>query len=472
MKEKNSMKTILLIRPDLPKDYPMGKLPPFLPLGLGFLAGVLQRAGYRVEILDNYLYGKKVEELTEDVKSIGPDLIGITVSVATTSTAAEIVSGLKEQNVPVVIGGPQVTIDPIGTAKRLNAKIGVVGEGESTLLELCRVLRETGSLPIGHLKEVNGLVLKTGENGEYYLTPNRQFIKELDTLPFIPMSFFPYQGYQQTTPELRAHPLGWMSTSRGCPWNCSFCSNILVWGRQYRCMGPKRVVDEIEHLASNFGVRAINFREDNFTVNRKRVVGICSLMKERNLQIEWMCESRVNTIDEGLLSLMKEAGCSAIYFGIESGTQRILDLLRKETTVEQNEVAVALCRKVGIRALASIMLGIPQQSLKENYESVNFIKKLDPDIVYFNVFMGLPGTDLYDYIITHDLIYKKWGEIILPNSEVLTWPEKLKLKQKAEFLYNSSPKVLWRHISRIGLRRTAQKGILTMRRFLRSRISF
>lgn len=466
------MKTILLIRPDLPKDYPMGKLPPFLPLGLGFLAGVLKRAGYHVEILDNYLYGKQADELVEDVRSIKPDLIGISVTVATTSTAANIVSALKEENVPLVIGGPQVTVDPTGTLQRLNVEIGVVGEGENTILELCQILSETSSLSFAHLKEVDGLIVKASTNGEYYLTPKRQFIRELDTLPFIPLSLFPYQKYQQNTPELKATPLGWLSTSRGCPWNCSFCSNIHIWGRNYRYMGPKRVVDEMGYLANNFGVRAINFREDNFTVNRKRVVEICSLIKERNLQIEWMCESRVDIVDEELLTLMKEAGCSAIYFGVESGTQRVLDLLKKDITLQETDRAFKSCKKIGIRTIAAIMLGIPQQTLQENYESVNFIRKLDPDMVYFNVFMGFPGTDLYDYIVHHDLVYKKWEGMILPNSEVLTWPEKLKLKQKVELLYNISPKVLFRHIKRIGLMRVWQKGILTIKRYMQSRRDF
>ena len=466
------MISILLIRPDLPKDYPMGKLPPFLPLGLGMLAGVLKKANYHVEILDNYLYEKTPEEILEDVRSIKPDLIGITVSVATCLTTASIISVLKQENIPLVVGGPQVTVDSVGTMKRLNAEIGVVGEGENAILELCQILSETGCLSFAPLHEVNGLILRTNKNGEYHSTPNRAFMKNLDTLPFIPMSLFPYKKYQQNTPELKDSPLGWMSTSRGCPWNCSFCSNIHVWGRQYRCMGPKRVVDEMEYLSNNYEVRAVNFREDNFTVNRKRVIEICSLLNERNLQIEWMCESRVDIVDEELLTMMKNAGCGAIYFGVESGSQRVLDILRKEITLEKTEKALELCKKTGIRTVASIMLGIPQQTIEENYESLRFIKKLDPDIVYFNTFMGFPGTELYDYIIKHRLIYKTWGDIVLPNSECLTWPEKVKLKQKAELLYNISPKILLRHIKRIGLMRTWRKGVLTIKRYIPSRSSF
>jgi anaerobic magnesium-protoporphyrin IX monomethyl ester cyclase len=447
----------------------MGKLPPFLPLGLGSLAAVLKQAGFNVVILDNYLYEKPLDRLTDDIRSIKPDLIGITVNVASTSTSADIVSALSRENIPLVVGGPQVTVDPVGTLKRLNAQIGVVGEGEETFLELSRILNETKNLSFSHLRQVAGLVLRDNENGQYFLTPSRPHIKDLDKLPFVPVSIFPYQEYQHTSPELNAAPLGWMSTSRGCPWNCSFCSNIIVWGRQYRCMSPKRVVDEMQYLADNFGIRAINFREDNFTVNRQRVMDICSLISQRNLKIEWMCESRVDIVDEELLTSMKQAGCSAVYFGIESGSQRVLDILRKETTVQQNESAVKLCKKVGIKPIISIMLGIPRQTLQENYETIKFVKKLDPEIAYFNVFMGFQGTELYNYIIEHNLIYKRLEQIILPNSECLTWPEKLKLKQKAEISYNISPRVMLRHIKRMGLLRTIQKGLLTIKRYVHSR---
>lgn len=229
-------------------------------------------------------------------------------------------------------------------------------------------------------------------------------------------------------------------------------------------MSAKRMVNEVEHMMQTYGTRAIEFREDNFTVRKKKVMEFCYLVKERNLKLDWMCESRVDLVDEELLELMCNAGCKAIYFGVESGTQRVLNYLRKGITLEQIEKAFRLCRKVGISGIASIMIGIPGQTMEENYETINFIRKIDADIVYFNPFMGYPGTDIYQYILDNNLIYAQWEDIILPNSEALTWPEKIRFKQKEEIRYNLSPKIVMRHLKRMGIKRFFEKAINTFSR--------
>jgi anaerobic magnesium-protoporphyrin IX monomethyl ester cyclase len=456
-------KKIVLIRPDIDEVYPFGKLPPYLPLGLGYLAGTLLQRGYEIEIVDSYLDGSPPEKVAERVSAARPIFAGISATIANIDNASRISKELVKKGVTVVIGGPQVTVFPEKTMKESMANIGVIGEGEGTVLEIAAVL-EAGRKDLSGIK---GIIYRDGIG--LAVTLRREPIKDMDEIPFVPVEVFPYKKYAQDCPELRQKPLGWMSTSRGCPWDCSFCSNIYVWGRKYRSMSAVRVFREMKHLKEKFGFRAIDFREDNFTVNKKRVLELCDLIIGEGLDIEWKCESRVDIVDDELLRKMKKAGCGAVYFGIESGSQRVLDYLNKGFRVEDAEKALKACRENGIKTVASVMLGVPSQTLEENYETIAFLKRVSPDIVYFNPFIGIPGSKTYDHIRDRGLAYRYAGDIILPNSEFLSWPEKLKLKQKAEVLYNISPAVLAGHARRIGIKRLMGKAWITLKRYLSSR---
>lgn len=234
-------------------------------------------------------------------------------------------------------------------------------------------------------------------------------------------------------------------------------------------MSPDRVVNEMSWLKDKYGINAVDFREDNFTATRDRVLGICRLIQERGLDMHWVCESRVDIVDNELLYEMYAAGCRGIYFGIESGTQRVLDFLNKGITLEQIENAVNLCKMNNIKVIASVMLGVPTQTKAENEETVRFVKRLSPDIVYFNPFIGIPGSKIYDYIRDNGLVYKEAGDILLANSEYLTWPEKLRFKQQTELMYNLSPGVLFKHLRRMGPVRLLKKGMITLKRYMRAR---
>lgn len=170
-------------------------------------------------------------------------------------------------------------------------------------------------------------------------------------------------------------------------------------GRQYRYFSASWVLEEIEQLVYTYGAKGIYFREDNFTVNPKRVFEICNGILERKLDIRWVCESRVDLISYSLLNKMRQAGCETIWFGIESGSQRILDYLNKGITIEQVERAVQLCRKAGIKIGASFMIGIPGETIREMKMTLELAKKLKPDYCWFNVFVGLPNSPLYEEII-------------------------------------------------------------------------
>lgn len=454
---------IVLIRPDLDLSYPFGKLPAYLPLGLGYVAGVLRRAGFAVTVLDCYLDRYSVDELVSMVKKVDPLFVGISVNIASVASSCAISKVLKKNGMNIVVGGPQVTVFPEKTMRQSGADVGIIGEGENTILEIADFFSGVRY----DLNSIKGIAI--GKGDVCVVTEKRGQLNSLDDLPFMPWELFPYKRYVQDIPELKRSPVGWMSTSRGCPWDCHFCSNIHVWGRKYRSMSPERVVDEMDHLNRMFGIKAVDFREDNFTANRKRVLDICRLMQERGLNMDWVCESRVDIVDDELLSAMYTAGCRGIYFGIESGTQRVLDFLNKGITLEQIENAVRLCKKNRIKVIASVMLGVPTQTKDENKETVQFVKRLSPDIVYFNPFIGIPGSKTYDYIREKGLIYKEAGDILLANSEHLTWPEKLSFKQRAELMYNLSPRVFCKHLRRMGPARLLKKGLITLRRYMQAR---
>jgi len=458
---------IILIRPDLPKEAPIGRLFPQLPIGLAYIAGVLEMNGFKITILDDYLIRKGAKYIAEQVKSLDADLIGITCNLATVITTAEIVNELLPFNIPTVIGGPEVTINPERTLSRTNAPIGICGEGEYTMLEICNRL-SNNELTIDKLRDILGIVYKLPD-GEIKINPSRSLIKNLDELPFLPLHLFPMDKYERTMAELSVSPVDILSTSRGCPFNCSFCNNKYVWGRNYRVMSGSRIVNELEFLIKNYGTKGVFFREDHFTLNKKRVYEFCSEIEIRKINIHWGCESRADALNEDLIRTMKKAGCESIWFGVESGTPRVLKMLKKDIDIEQVEYIFKLCKKYKIQVGASVMIGIPGQTLEENYETLKFVKKLNPDWAYFNTFVGYPGSEMYDIIVEKGLIYKKWEDLILPNSEVLTWQEKVRFKERAEIRFNTRPKVIIRHIKRMGIRRFIKKALNTLYRFYKVR---
>jgi len=461
---------IVLIKPDVPKNAPIGKLPPYLPIGIAFLAGVLEKEGFDVVIIDNYLMELSQNSLAKEIQFIKPDIVGVSCNIATTSNVANIVSICNEEGIPVVVGGPQVTIEPKKYLKKVGCKIGVLGEGELSFLEICRLLFIKGKLESQDLKEINGLMIKL-DNGEFYITGRRNPIMNLDTLPFLPLHLFPYMKYTKSTPEIKATPLEILFTSRGCPFQCNFCSNDIVWGRKFRCMSAKRIINEIEFMIEQYGTKAIYFQEDNFTVNKERIKEFSNLLIKRNIDIKWMCESRVDTVSDSILELMRNSGCVAIFFGVESGSQRILNFLEKGITINQIENAFSLCRKFGIKTGASIMLGVPTQKKQEEKETIRLVKKIKPEFAYFNPFVGYPGSKMYEYIINNNLVYTKWEDIVFPNSAELTWPQKVKLKERFEISFNIRPNVLLAHIKRMGFKRMVKKSINTLKRYITVRRS-
>lgn len=215
-----------------------------------------------------------------------------------------------------------------------------------------------------------------------------------------------------------------MNTSRGCPFNCAFCSVDSIWGKQYTYFSADRIISEIEYLIEKFGAKGIYFAEDNFTLNLKRVEEFCEKLINRNVNIHWDCETRVDNMskDEDLIKLMSTAGCRSVYLGVESGSQRVLDRLNKKITVEQIERTINWCKKYNIRTYCSLIVGVPGETFEDYLLTKKLMDKLKPHIYGFNVFVGIPNSPLYNYVLENNLYeyIDDVGLLYLPGYNVKT----------------------------------------------------
>lgn len=393
---------ILLINPLQATRYPQP------PLGLAMVAAVLKKKGYSVKILDLPALGFFENSLPTIIQQEKPDVVGITAMTPTINSAVSVAKKVKESdsNIIVVLGGAHATILPEETLQNVpEIDIIVRGEGEQTTLELVRVLEENPS----SINRVLGVTYREGARIES--NPSRPLILDLDALPFPAFHLLPIEKYRLHPPFGRRSPVMPIITSRGCPYRCIFCSKS-VFGKKYRSNSPVYVVDEVQLLNEEFGVKEVKFYDDVFTLDRKRVVAICMQLKEQGIDIPWTCETRVNLVDSELLGVMKDAGCYMIEYGVESGNQRVLDNLKKDITLEKAIEAFRLTHEAGIETVAYFMLGSPQETSETIKETIEFAKKLDPDFVQFSITTPYPGTELYSLAVGEGYVPEKWDEYV------------------------------------------------------------
>lgn len=405
------MKT-LLIYPDTPTVYGFGGQCAF-PLGLGYIAAVLEER-HDVMVIDVGAERLSNNSLKKRISKIDPEIVGITSDTLTFQRALEIAEIVKRVNwkIIVVVGGAHSNALPSYPLKYLCFDISVYGEGERTVVELWARIEEGKSY-----EDVRGIAFR-GENRVTIVTPKRELMENLDELPFPARHLFPMERYS-TEAYLRTSPTYPIGTSRGCPFSCAFCSNNVVFGRKYRFRSAENVADEIELLINKYNAKGIYFREDLFTVNEKRVIALCDEIKKRGLDFAWECESRVDTVNEKMLTAMSEAGCRLTWFGVESGSQRILDYLNKRITLPQIRAAYKLCQRAGIRAGASFMIGVPSETMDDVQDTIALAEELKPEFAWFNIFTGYPTSPLYEYVKENKLYEKKinHGILIVKTSE-------------------------------------------------------
>ena len=355
------------------------------PLGLAYLAASLREAGFKVKIIDNIVEKLSFEELLKKIRNA--TIVGITSTTPTFNAALKYAKKIKEAlpNVFVILGGVHVTFKPFEALKNYVDAI-CVGEGEETIIEVAERIEAGKSL-----KGVRGTIYREGDR--IIKNPPRKFIEDLDSLPFPAYDLLPLEKYSVLGNKLRHFPI---ITSRGCPFGCRYCSSSLFIGKKFRARSPKNVVDEIEWLVSEFGARNIAFADDTFTFSRKRVEAICDEIIRRGIEVSWSCSSRVDTINEELLKKMKKAGCKAIYFGVESANQKILDYYRKRIDLKKVFRAIRLAKKYGIMTICSFIIGAPNETKEDMKNTLKLALKLDPDYAQFSILTPYPGTEIYE----------------------------------------------------------------------------
>jgi anaerobic magnesium-protoporphyrin IX monomethyl ester cyclase len=371
------------------------------PLGILYLAGYMeQMSDHRVNVLDCEVEGIGHRELQDAILKRSPEIVGIhstTFTLVDALLTAQAVKDLDPQ-IPVVMGGPHPSIYPVETAGLPGIDYIVLGEGEISFTELVdRVSR--GVEPV----DVPGIVYN--RNGDTINTGPRLLIDDLDTLPFPARHLVPYEDYWSVIAN--RSPITTMITSRGCPYGCSFCGRPHL-GKKFRARSAPNVVDEMASCVK-MGIREFLIYDDTFTVDKRRVMGICDEIIHRKLDIGWDIRARVDTVDDEMLRKLKDANCERIHYGVESGSDDILKILKKGITVKQVKRAFRLTRQHGIRTLAYFMFGSPGESREDILNSIALIRELKPDYIHVTITTPFPASELYESGLRDGtIIYDFW----------------------------------------------------------------
>jgi radical SAM superfamily enzyme YgiQ (UPF0313 family) len=359
------------------------------PLGLAYIAATLEREGVDVTIIDATVSDMSHQGLGEVLQKTHPDVIGVTSTTPTIYDAMKTVMIAKE-NCPdsvTVMGGCHITFTPVETmAGCPHLDVGVIGEGEATMPDLLKAVE--GKKP---LSEVDGIVYRRGE--EIIRNRPRRLIENLDEIPFPARHLLPLSRY---TVLGERTPLGNIITSRGCPFQCIFCSSSQFYGRRFRARSPENVVDEMEELVTRYGIRSIEIVDDTFTADKKRAERIAEEIIHRGLDIYWTCGSRADLITRDLLHLFKKAGCVLFYLGVESGSERVLKALKKGITLEQVRTAIKWAKEAGVEILGSFIIGTPGETKEDVMKTIEFARASGIDFAQFTAMTPYPGTEIYE----------------------------------------------------------------------------
>ena len=365
------------------------------PFGLCYLAAQVRNLGYETVIVDTQALRLSNAEAVKRITSLKPGFVGFTACTTQIKSAAYMAKTLKRAlpSVVNIIGGPHVSSMPEFTMHEYpEFDIAVVGEGEQTL---CEIL--SNSVQGNGLTNVNGLVYR--KEGKVISTKPRSRINNLDSLASPAFDLLPYlpKHYRVPLQSAYQYPSVSLVTSRGCPNQCIFCDRG-VFGNHSRFHSARFVIDMIKNLRKDYGIKSIMFEDDNFVSSRERLYELLAMLQREKIGLNWACNARIGMVNETMLREMKNAGCWQILYGIESGSQKILDFLKKNITREQIKYTLQITKKSGIQSKGFIMFGNPLETRETLQETIDFINNTDIDDVSITYFTPYPGSEIFGSI--------------------------------------------------------------------------
>ncbi len=393
-------------------------------LGIGYIASYIKKySNYDtdIKIIDRI---KSEDEVLKKIK--GADLIGISSTTFEFLRARRLANKIKQQmDIPIIIGG--VHISALNNHLPKEFDIGVIGEGEQTMLELLNLYNKKTDFSYEHLKNIKGII--HNKSGKTIFTGTRGLIYPVDKIPPPARDLYDMKFYLKKhthSPGTRGKGTSLM-TSRGCPYNCVFCHSCRFWGG-VRFHSPKYVINEIKELVDKYNVKYLNIFDDLFIANKKRLKEIVQfIQKEKiNEKVKFCCQARANLFNKEVGGLLKKMNMGYINFGLESGSEKILNYLKKGTvTVEDNKNAVKIANQFGFKISSGFMIGNPNERVEDLNQTYNFIKNNPLDIIRIFITTPLPGTELWQYaknknIVSDDMDWEKINQLYNGNNVVLS----------------------------------------------------
>jgi len=416
------------------------------PLGLMYVAAALEQAGHEVQMLDNYLMQQSTQEVQQLVLKLQPAIVGITCGSATYKKCVETAKAIKQvvPNCKIIVGGWHASYMPENLLETPEIDYAIMGEGERAISELASFIIKEDYLGAC---TVAGVACRSTSG----VIKNEPKFMNMDELPFPARHLLPLEKYDRNIEFLKAKPADIMSISRGCTFSCGFCETTKLWGNINRQFSPQRVMAEANDLVTKYGTKGIYFINDNFTMRKNQTAELCDLMIKSKLDLEWVCDTRVDLVNQEILNKMASAGCKTIWFGIESGSQNVLNHINRHITLEQIEEASKMCHKAGIQVACSFMIGLPSETKEDIMTSYRFADKLNADWCQFNVFIAYPDSPLWREMLETGKYTQLDDFLYSYKTNEFDYDELMRIQKQFFKNYHRTPKRTLKRIQREGV---------------------